>query len=127
MQKNSMEKIQILSVGRDPVLLQKLSRFINENPQWESTATVDDETAITLFHQVNFDMVLLLSDINTESINKLTSVFSFKNPDLIILKEIGDSTQILEDKINKALQMKKKSVNIIDDAFKNSQGETTAG
>jgi hypothetical protein len=122
-----MEKIQILSVGRDPVLLQKLSRFINENPQWESTATVDDETAITLFHQVNFDMVLLLSDINTESINKLTSVFSFKNPDLIILKEIGDSTQILEDKINKALQMKKKSVNIIDDAFKNSQGETTAG
>lgn len=122
-----MEKIQILSVGRDPVLLQKLSRFINENPQWESTATVDDETAITLFHQVNFDMVLLLSDINNESINKLTSVFSFKNPDLIILKEIGDSTQILEDKINKALQMKKKSVNIIDDAFKNSQGETTAG
>jgi hypothetical protein len=122
-----MEKIQILSVGRDPVLLQKLSRFINENPQWESTATVDDETAITLFHQVNFDMVLLLSDVNNESINKLTSVFSFKNPDLIILKEIGDSTQILEDKINKALQMKKKSVNIIDDAFKNSQGETTAG
>ena len=122
-----MEKIQILSVGRDPVLLQKLSRFINENPQWESTATVDDETAITLFHQVNFDMVLLLSDVNNESINKLTSVFSFKNPDLIILKEIGDSTQILENKINKALQMKKKSVNIIDDAFKNSQGETTAG
>ena len=122
-----MEKIQILSVGRDPVLLQKLSRFINENLQWESTATVDDETAITLFHQVNFDMVLLLSDLNNESINKLTSVFSFKNPDLIILKDIGDSTQILEDKINGALQMKKSPVNIIDDAFKNSQGETTAG
>jgi len=122
-----MEKIQILSVGRDPVLLQKLSRFINENPQWESTATVDDETAITLFHQVNFDMVLLLSDLNNESINKLTSVFSFKNPDLIILKDIGDSTQILEDKINGALQMKKSPMNIIDDAFKNSQGETTAG
>ena len=122
-----MEKIQILSVGRDPVLLQKLSRFINENLQWESTATVDDETAITLFHQVNFDMVLLLSDLNNESINKLTSVFSFKNPDLIILKDIGDSTQILEDKINGALQMKKSPVNIIDDAFKNSQGETAAG
>ena len=122
-----MEKIQILSVGRDPVLLQKLSRFINENRQWESTATVDDETAITLFHQVNFDMVLLLSDLNNESINKLTSVFSFKNPDLIILKDIGDSTQILEDKINGALQMKKSPVNIIDDAFKNSQGETAAG
>jgi hypothetical protein len=102
-----MEKIQILSIGRDPVLLQKLSRFINENAEWQSTATIDDETAIMLFHQINFDVVVLLNDINNESVNKLISVFSFKNPDLIILKDIGDSTKILENKINRGLQMKK--------------------
>ena len=116
-----MEKVQVLTIGRDPVLLQNLSRFINENPDWESTATVDDESAIQLFHQRNFDIVLLLKDINSESIKKFNSVFSFKNPELNIIKDIGDSTQILEDKINKALQSKKKPVNVVDDVFKDTK------
>jgi S-adenosylhomocysteine hydrolase len=100
---------------------------MNENAGWQSTATIDDETAITLFHQINYDVVVLLNDLGSESVNKLTSVFSFKNPDLIILKDIGDSTKILEDKINRGLKMKKKPVNIIDDAFKGQQEETTTG
>ena len=116
-----MEKIQILSIGRDPVLLQKLSRFINENAGWESTATIDDETAIKLFHQRHYDIVLLLNSLMNESVNKLNSVFSFQNPDLLIIKDIGDSTQILEDKINKALQTRKQPVNIIDDVFKDTK------
>jgi hypothetical protein len=44
-----MEKIQILAIGRDPVVLQKLLRFINENPKWEGIGTVSDETAIEVF------------------------------------------------------------------------------
>lgn len=103
-----MEKLQILSIGRNPVLLQKLSRFINENPGWESTATIDDETAIKLYDLKSFDLVLLLNNLEKQSINKLNSVFLSKNPDLIIIQGIGDSTQILEDKINKALQIKEK-------------------
>lgn len=116
-----MEKIQILSIGRDPVLLQKLSGFINENPAWESSATVDDESAIKLFHQRQYDIVLLLNDVMNESVNKFNSVFSFQNPDLLIIKNIGDSTQILEDRITKALQTRKKPVNIVDDVFKDTK------
>lgn len=115
-----MEKLQILSIGRNPVLLQKLSRFINENAGWESTATIDDESAIQLFHLRKFDMVLFLNDLANESVNKLNSVFSFQNPDVIIIKDIGDSTQILEDRINKAFQMERKPVNIVDDVFKDN-------
>ena len=118
-----MEKTQILSIGRNPVLIQKLSRFMNENAGWESTATIDDETAIQLFHLRSFDIVLLYKDLENESINKLSSLFSFQNPDLLIIKDIGDSTQILEDKINKALQTKKKPVNIVDDVFKDTKKE----
>lgn len=118
-----MEKLQILSIGHNPVLLQKLSRFINENAGWESTATIDVESAIQLFHLRKFDMVLFLNDMANESVNKLNSVFSFQNPDVIIIKDIGDSTQILEDKINKALQMKRKPVNIVDDVFKGTEKE----
>lgn len=116
-----MDKIQILSIGRDPVLLQKLSRFINDNPKWESTATVDDETAIKLFHQRQYDIVLLLNDLVNESVNKLNSVFSFQNPDLLIMKDIGDSTQILEEEINKAIAKRKKTVKITDDVFKDTK------
>jgi|SRR6185437_6634413 len=118
-----MEKIQILTIGRSPVLIQKLSRFINENPEWESSATVDDETAIKLFQQRHYDIVVLLNNLTNESVNKLSSVFSFQNPDLLIIKDIGDSTQILEDKIRKALEVKKRMVNIVDDVFKETQKE----
>lgn len=120
-----MEKIQILSIGRDPVLLQKLSRFINENAGWESTATVDDETAIKLYQQRHYDIVLIMNNLVGESVNKLSSVFSFQNKDILIIKDVGDSTQILEDKINKALETRKQPVNIIDDAFKETKKDDT--
>jgi len=114
-----MEKIKILSIGRDPLLLKKLSTFINENPQWQSTATVDDETAIELFHQQKFDMILLIDQIEGESEKKLNSLFSFNNPDLMFVKHVGDSTQILAEEIQEALDKRKKPVNIVDDVFKN--------
>lgn len=114
-----MEKIQILSIGRDPLLLKKLSTFINENPQWQSTATVDDETAIELFHQQKFDMILLIDQIEGESEKKFNSLFSFNNPDLMFVKHVGDSTQILAEEIQEALNKRKKPVNIVDDVFKN--------
>ena len=114
-----MEKIKILSIGGDPLLLKKLSTFINENPQWQSTATVDDETAIELFHQQKFDMILLIDQIEGESEKKLNSVFSFNNPDLMFVKHVGDSTQILAEEIQEALDKRKKPVNIVDDVFKN--------
>ncbi|MGN6542710.1 MAG: hypothetical protein ACTHKY_18020 [Ginsengibacter sp.] len=116
-----MEKIQILSIGRDPLLLKKLSTFINENPQWQSTATVDDETAIELFHQQKFDIILLIDQIEGESEKKFNSLFSFNNPDLIFIKHVGDSTEILSKEIQEALDKRKKPVNIVDDIFKDKK------
>ncbi len=116
-----MEKIQILSIGRDPLLLQKLSTFINENPQWQSTATVDDETAIELFHQQKFHIILLIDEIEGESEKKLNSLFSFNNPDLIFIKHVGDSTEILAEEIQEALDKRKRPLNIVDDIFKNNK------
>lgn len=113
-----MEKIQILSIGRDPVLLQKLSRFINENPKWESTGTVDDETAIEIFHQRKFDIILLIDEIEAESEKKFRSLFTFSNPEIIFIKHNGDSTGLLAGEIQEALDNRKKPMNIMDDVFK---------
>jgi cellobiose-specific phosphotransferase system component IIB len=118
-----MEKIQILSIGRDPLLLKKLSSFINENPKWESIATVDDETAIEVFHQRKFDIVLLIDQIEAESDKKIRSLFSFNNPDLIFINHVGGSTGILANEIQEALDKRKNHVNIMDDIFKNKKEE----
>ena len=119
-----MEQIQILSIGREPVLLQKLSAFINENPRWESTATVDDETAIEIFHQRKFDIVLLLDQIEIESDKKFRSLFSFNNPDVIFIKHVGDSTGLLASEIQEALNKRKPPLNIVDDVFKNPESKS---
>lgn len=119
-----MEKIQILAIGRDPLLLQKLSSFMNGNPKWESTATVDDETAIEIFHQRKFDIVLLIDEIEGQSDQKLHSLFSFNNPDLIFIKHVGDSTGLLANEIQEALDKRKQSVNIVDDVFKDPESKS---
>lgn len=109
-----MEKIQILSIGRDPVLLQKLSGFINENPKWESLATVDDEVAIEIFHQRKFDIILLIDNIEEASQKKFASVFTFNDPEIIFIRHTGDSTGLLASEIQDALEKRRKPVNIID-------------
>ena len=109
-----MEKIQILSIGRDPVLLQKLSGFINENPKWESTATVDDEVAIEVFHQRKFDIILFIDNIEETSQKKLVSLFTFNDPEIIFIRHQGDSTGLLAGEIQEALEKRRKPVNIMD-------------
>ncbi len=113
-----MEKTQILSIGLDPLLLQKLSRFINENPKWESIGTVEDEVAIEIFHQRKFDIILLLDKIEEASEKKLISLFTFNDPEIIFIRHAGDSTGLLAGEIQQALDKKKSPLNLIDDVFK---------
>lgn len=113
-----MEKIQILAVGRDPVVLQKLLRFINENPKWEGTGTVDDESAILIFNQRKFDVILLIDELTEESERKFHSLFSFQHPDIIFIKHYGDSTGLLAAEIQEAFDSQKRELNVMDDVFK---------
>lgn len=119
-----MEKIQILAIGREPLLLQKLSKFINENPNWESTATVDDETAVEIFHQRKFDIILLIDEVENESNKKFQSLFSFNNPDLIFLKHVGDSTSLLASEIQETLDKRKQPIKMVDDPFNNTESKS---
>lgn len=118
-----MEKIQILAIGRDPVILQKLLRFINENPKWEGTGTVDDETAIEIFHQRKYEIILLIDDLGESSEKKLRSVFTFGEPEVIFVHHHGDSTGLLASEIQEALDGKRAKLNITDDVFKMPESE----
>ena len=99
-----MDKIQILGIGRDPVVLQKLLRFINENPDWEGTGTVDDRSAKEIFGQRKYDIILFVDNLANESENLLRAVFTKSNPDIIYINHFGDSTGLLVHEIQEALQ-----------------------
>ena len=118
-----MEKIRILAVGKDPVVLQKLLRFTNENPRWEATGTVDDESAITIFNQIKFDIILFINELPEESEKKLRSVFTFHDPSIIFIQHYGDSKGLLAAEIQQALDDKKAKLNIMDDVFKGNKPE----
>ena len=120
-----MEKIQILGIGRDPVVLQILLRFINENPKWEGTGTVDDESAIEVFQQRKYDVVILIDELGDASDKKLRSLFSFNNPDLIFVQHYGDSTGLLASELQEALDAQKSRVNVMDDVFKEKPKDET--
>ena len=120
-----MEKLQILLIGRDSLILQKLSLFINATEEWECTATTDDESAVELYHQRKYNIVVLVDDMEGVSVKKFKSLFSFNDPDLIFIHHVGDSTTILQDEINEALQNRKKPVNVMDDVFKDKKDEAT--
>lgn len=122
-----MEKVQILSIGRDPVLLQELSGFINENSKWESTATVDDEVAIEIFHQRKFDIILFIDNIEEASQKKLVSLFTFNDPEIIFIRHAGDSTGLLAGEIQEALEKRRTPVNIIDITSQDSIDKTPEG
>ena len=94
-----MEKIQILAIGKDPVVLQKLLRFINENPQWEGTGTVDEKTAVTLFGQKIIPYVVLVDYFSEASLEKFHREFKSMNPEVVFLRHFGDSTGLLASEL----------------------------
>lgn len=94
-----MKKIQILVIGRDPVVLQKLLRFINENPEWEGTGTVDDISAQTLFSQSKYHYVVLVDHLEDSSIEAFHQNFKNINPAIVFLRHYGDSTGLLASEL----------------------------
>jgi hypothetical protein len=121
-------KVQILGIGGDPVILQTLLRCIIDHPQWEVTGTVSEEDAITIFHQRKFDIILFTTGIEEQVMRKLTSLFTFQNPDIIFIKHFMGECGLLFYEIQEALEKKnenesadkiKKPINVVDDIFKN--------
>lgn len=99
-----MDKIQILVIGRDPVVIQKLLRFINENPEWEGTGTVDENSALTLFKQIHFHYVILVDSFPEVSLEMFFSEFKNIRPGVVFLRHYGDSTALLASELDDLME-----------------------
>ncbi|MEO5649424.1 MAG: hypothetical protein ABIR03_05800 [Ginsengibacter sp.] len=113
-----MKKVQFLAIGRNPVVLQKLLRFINENPEWEANGTVDDESAIIIFNQKEIHVVVWVDELSAASETRLATAFKEKAPEIIFIHHYGDSTGLLAWEIQEAFTQNNfdaKALNVVDE------------
>jgi DNA-binding response OmpR family regulator len=101
-------KIEILAIGRNDEIMQTLLRLIRKNEYWNASGALTDEEAVTIFDQVNPDIVLLSNGIDDTCENKLCSYFRSKNPGIIIIQHYGGGSGLLNNEILHALNTKKK-------------------
>ncbi len=113
-----MNKIQILVIGRDVDILQTVLRLVNKNDNWNAMGTSEDETAIELFHQHTYDLVLLGGGIEPESEIKLRKLFTLQNPTIKIIQHWGGGSGLLQNEITAALENNDAgNFNIVDNPF----------
>jgi DNA-binding NtrC family response regulator len=98
-----MDKIQILVVGRNKEIVPVLQRLILQNEAWQCSIAYEDEEAILLFQQMQYDIVLLSSGIEEASETKLRNVFRFQQPEIIIIQHYGGGSGLLANEIREAL------------------------
>lgn len=98
-----MDRIQILVVGRNKEIVPVLQRLIEQNEAWQCTTAYEDEEAILLFQQMQYDIVLLSSGLEEVSEHKLRNVFQFQQPEIIIIQHYGGGSGLLANEIQEAL------------------------
>lgn len=99
-----MSKIQILTIGRHPEILQTVVRLVNNNPDWNCTGVMTDEEAIAAFTAYRFDLVLLGGGIEKPSEEKLCNAFKALNPEIAIIQHYGGGSGLLAAEINEGLR-----------------------
>ena len=104
-------KINILVIGRHQEILETVLRIINKSENWIAQGTQTDEEAISLFAQQKFDIVLLCGGIAEESEAALRTVFTEKDPEIIIIQHYGGGSGLLSNEIMHALSQRPSSQN----------------
>jgi hypothetical protein len=106
-----MNRTTILVVGKND--------FLHTGNEWDVVTAADTEAAIEKFHQVDFDVVVFSNSIQ-EDVVKLSKLFLFQQPDLILLQK--NNNDLIAEQIKTALQKRqdanKPSFSFVDDALK---------
>jgi DNA-binding NtrC family response regulator len=98
-----MSKAQILVIGRNEQILATVERLINNNTNWQATACLTDELAISACEKQCFDLVLLGGGIDEASDTYLRESISKLHPGIKIIQHFGGGSGLLSTEINMAL------------------------
>ena len=108
-------KIKVLVVGRHPEIMQTVLNLINKTDDWVAEGAPSDETAIELYQQRRFDVVLIGGGVEEESEAKLRAIFTFQNPLIRIVQHYGGGSGLLFAEIKSALLKQAEGKNTLQD------------
>jgi hypothetical protein len=94
---------RILVICRHPEILATIVRLINSKPEWQGAGAISDEEATKVFHEKDFDIVLIGAGVNLESERYLRQTFEKKNPAVKIIQHYGGGSGLLFGEIHQAL------------------------
>ena len=112
-----MKKVRILVHGKHPEILETVLRLINKNENWAGEGSINEEKIIELFHQHDYDLVLLGGGITELSEKKIRALFQRSNPEAEIIQHYGGGSGLLYSEIEIALQKKKNHFKVMDNPF----------
>ena len=119
-----MKKKELLITGQSTTGLETFCDLLNKHGDWSIVAAAGDEEAIEKFHRHDFEVVVFTDTISSDEERKLRKIFTFHNPDVIIVKRQHDYEDVLVAEIITALEKvrkaKRPSYSLVDDALKNA-------
>ena len=98
-----MNKPTILIAGKWETNFLTLREFDNHHTAWAITEVATAEEAIEKFHQQDFEIAILTDRISGEEEKKLRRIFSFQNPETIIIRYHESNETLLADQLLSAL------------------------
>lgn len=99
---NSMTKKNIL------IIKEQMKNNLDHQPEKYTVTVIDShEKAIELFHQQNFDIVVVEQDSNAVDVKKLNALLPILQDSTVLLSFNGDKTEDLFEKINEIFHAQK--------------------
>src|SRR5206468_1114310 len=99
---SSMTKKNIL------IIKDQIDNNLDNQPEKYSITVIDShEKAIELFHQQNFDIVVVEQDLNAIDVKKLSALLPILQDSTVLLSFNGEQTQDLFEKINEVFHAQK--------------------
>ena len=119
-----MKKKELLITGKSTTGLETFNDLLNKHGDWSIITAAGDEEAIEKFHRHDFEVVVFTDTIGSDEERKLRKIFTFHNPDIIIVRRRHDNEDALVAEIVRALEKSQKakrpSYSLVDDALKNA-------
>jgi len=119
-----MNKTELLIVGQDRTGFEKFRDLVRKRGDWNIIMAGNDEEAIEKFYRHDFEVVVFTDVISSDEERKLRKIFTFHNPDIIIVKDQHGNKGVVVTEIMAALDQlhmaKKPSFSLVDDALINA-------
>ena len=119
-----MNKSELLIIGRSTTGFETFKDFFDKHDDWNIITAASDEEAIEKFHRHDFKVIVFTDNISADEERKLRKIFTFHNPEIIIVRRQHDNEGVLVGEIVTALdkfqKAKRPSYSLVDDALKNA-------